>query len=165
MTSHIVMIPPGIARDDEAVAAQYVADRFSIWAFIFPVIWALWHKLWLEAIALAVTAGFIAVAGSSFGGTSGEIISVFAGLFVSALVGLESGTIRAAALRRRGWREVSIVDAQNADEAAIRFASDLGRQQQQVKPEAPVENPFGRRATQRRISIPATGLLTMPGDR
>ena len=48
MASWIVMQPPDRTRDADLA---FVRDGFSVFAFLVPPLWLLWHRLWIEAVA------------------------------------------------------------------------------------------------------------------
>lgn len=111
MSSHVVMELPG--RADETV---FVPDRFVLTAFIAPVLWLAWHRLWVEALA-ALAAGLALGAVGSF--HDGPVALL--GLLVGAYVGLEGSALRIAALERRGYRQAGIIEAANVAEAELRY--------------------------------------------
>lgn len=154
MASFVVMESP-----DRADAA-YVRDGFHFFAFLLPPVWLAWHRLWIEAaLTLAVMLGLGAV-GTLFGL---EAATPLLSLLVSIYVGLEAPALRLAALRRRGWHEVGVVDARSRDEAEIRhlYADD-------TQPAAPVmeaPRPAAGGAPARSMPAPALGLLSYPGAR
>jgi hypothetical protein len=97
----------------------FVRDGFSFWAFIAAPLWMLWHRLWLVLagyvlIAVIVIAGLAALRASP---TAFAVV----GLFIALFVGLESGTLRRLALRRRGWKNVGIVSGADLEDAERRF--------------------------------------------
>jgi len=49
MTAYLVLASPGAQIPDER--SVVIADRFAPWALIAPVIWLLFNRLWLEALA------------------------------------------------------------------------------------------------------------------
>ena len=157
MASFVVMESP-----DRADAA-YVRDGFHIFAFLLPPVWLAWHKLWIEA---AVTLAAMLALGA-LGAWSGlEAATPLLSFIVSIYVGLEAPALRLAALRRRGWHEAGVVDAQNWQEAEIRhlYAGDADA----AEPEAPVvEVPRASagNAPARLGGGPALGLLSYPGSR
>ena len=156
MKSFVVMEPPE-GGGEEAV---FVRDGFSIIALAFPLVWLLWHRLWIE------TAFYVAAAVTlySVGLLSGMALAApFLSFLLALYVALEGSAIRLAALHRRGWREVGIVDAQNRDDAELRWFYD--EEVPDTNGSAPVQaKPFGRPATQA-IGGPALGLLDYPGGR
>lgn len=165
MTSHVVMIPPYTPAGDRAVEAEYVADRFSVWAFVFPVVWALWHRLWLEAAILVLIGLGIGFAVARAGTAPVEVAGGIMTLLISILVGLESASLRVAALRRRGWSEAAIVNADNAEEAAIRFAVSAANVPGTAPASAvppPAFKPHPKSPADHR---PALGLLSIPDGR
>ena len=99
MASYVVMEPPGRGG---AARAELVRDRFTFLGFLFPPLWLLWHRLWIEAfVAVAVLLALGAL------GEAAGLGPVAAGLslLVSVYVGLEGPALRLNALRRRGFRE------------------------------------------------------------
>lgn len=124
MTSWVVMSPPSA----EDAPPEFVRDRFSLWAFLAPPLWFGWNRMWLEMVvaglvmlllpAIAVRLGF---------GTASPFLS----LLVSVYAGLESATLKLAALRREGWRDAGVYEADDLFEAETRYA------------DAPLSGPWG----------------------
>lgn len=156
MASYVVMEPPVRGSDDAVV----VRDGFYFLAFIVPLLWLLVHRLWIEALAvLAVTLSVAAAGSYVLAGPAGSIAALALNLFI----GLEASSLRLAALRRRGWRDWGVVEAENRDDAEIRYllraeaTGDLRRD---------TGNLHDRGATPTRrdetISGPALGMLAYP---
>ena len=86
-----------------------IADRFDLFALILPLIWALWHRLWL------VTGGMILLL------TIVALISPLAAspvLYGLALIfAFEGGAVRRFERRIWGWQEVGVVQAASAEGA------------------------------------------------
>jgi len=117
MAPYVVMEPPGRAGAGEAVL---VRDGFSWLAFFFPPLWLLWNRLWMEALAVFLLLGLLAALAEAAGlGPAGGAL----GLLVSLFVGLEGNGLRIAALRRRGWLEAGVVEAQTLADGEIRYAT------------------------------------------
>jgi hypothetical protein len=157
MASYVIFEPPGAPRPEDAV---FIRDGFHWLAFIVPFFWFLWHRLWLEAgLVFAAMTGLAALEGVE--GMPGIVAPV--SLLLSLGLGFEAPALWMAALRRRGWREWGVVEAEGRNEAAIRYLADAD-----VEPAAP--RPFGVPAasspeTGRRRSgaVPALGLFSYPG--
>jgi hypothetical protein len=121
MASWIVMEPPRgtPAPDDRDIA--FIRDGFSFLAFLFPPLWLLWHRLWIETAlafaALLLAGGLERVTGFAFA-------APFLSLIVSIFVGLEGNGLRIAALRRRGWNFVTVIEADDLYDAETRYAAD-----------------------------------------
>lgn len=117
MTSYVVMEPPaGAQRRGEALLLR---DGFSWLAFLVPPLWLLWHRLWIEALLAAMLLFAVSAAGEALG--LGEAWAL-AGVPVSLWFGLEGQALRISALRRRGWREWGVVQADDRDDADLRYA-------------------------------------------
>jgi hypothetical protein len=157
MAIYVVMEPPGASEDEAAERAIMVRDGFSLIAFILPLVWLFWHRLWIEGI-VAFVAG---VALMALGETTGF---AFAGaalsLLVSLFVALEGPALRIAALRRRGWREWGAVEGDSAAEAEIRYFAG-----EDEEPDAGSwsPTPTHRPAPGPTHVGPALGLLGYPG--
>jgi len=51
MKIYTVHIKPGMANASQRPV--FVREGFNIWAFLFTVLWALYHRLWLPALLMA----------------------------------------------------------------------------------------------------------------
>jgi hypothetical protein len=113
---YTVHLPPPSSDDPTPVL---VKEGFSWPGFFFGVIWALWHRLWIEAAALLAL--FIA-AGVIFDVTNlGEPVESVIMFAVALLVGLNGNDWRRESLRRRGYQEAGVVAGPDSDNALRRF--------------------------------------------
>jgi len=157
MASYLVLEPPG-NRPDKAEKALVVRDGFSLLALIMPLLWFLWHRMWLEALAFLclglLLAGLGALPGFSM------LASLFS-LFLYIFIGLEAQVFRVASLRRKGWEVWGVVEAANRDEAELRYAAEIAGAPVQrpaaATPSAPRIAPAGQRP-----SPAAFGLVDYP---
>jgi len=150
---YVVMEPP--KRAD----AVLVRDGFHLFGFLTPPIWLLWHRLWIEAIVAFAVAMVLAVVGEVAGlGFAGTLLS----LLVSVYVGIEGAALRIAALRRRGWREWGVVEADSFDDAEARYLFDAERLERDEprEPNPPAPRP---QSVPTRRPGPALGLFSYPG--
>lgn len=110
MTAYLVLASPGAQIPDER--SVVIADRFAPIAFFVPVIWLLFNRLWLEAIAAALV-----MAGATMlsGGLGQPALGLALSLALSLITALEGRGWRAAALQRRGWRLVDVIETDDAD--------------------------------------------------
>ena len=102
--------------------AVYVADRFSLIAFLVPLLWLLWHRLWIEAAVLAALAIVLAGLGNLMDLTG--LVVILPALLACVFVGFEGPMLRVAALKRRGWHEWGVVEAETRNEAETRHLLD-----------------------------------------
>ena len=159
MASFIVMERATGARpalDGASADSVIVRDGFHLLAFLVPVLWFLFHRMWIEALAAlalmmaiaaaATWAGFGAVApGGSF--------------LLSLLFGLEAPSLRLSALRRRGWRDWGVVEARSQADAEVRYLAEACSGPQDTPSAAPVS------VAPRPGPQPALGLFGYPGAR
>jgi Protein of unknown function (DUF2628) len=114
MASWIVMQSPDRRREADLA---FVRDGFSLFAFLLPPLWLLWHRLWVEAVltfaVLMLGAGLERLTG--FAAAMPLLVSIF--------IGLEGNGLRIAALGRRGWRDCGVVDADTLNDAETRYAA------------------------------------------
>jgi len=158
MASYLVLEPP--AATDKAEKAVIVRDGFSIPAFVLPLLWFLWHRMWLEALGFLVMGVLLAGLGTLPGFT---MLAPLLSVFLYVLIGLEAQALRIASLRRRGWREWGVVEAQNRDEAELRYAAEVGHYPAQ-RPVVPAgATPANRAAPSAPRAADATfGLIDYP---
>ena len=118
MASFVVMQPPAGRAD---ALPQFVRDGFSVWAFLLPPLWLARHRLWIEA-ALALGAALVVPAVAVKLGVG--LIATWLTALVGAFVALEGPALRLAALRRAGWTEEGVYDADTLDDAETRYAAE-----------------------------------------
>lgn len=156
MASYVVMEPK--REGAKAIDAVFIRDGFAFFAFLLPFVWLLWHRLWIEAalaLGAALLIGVLAEAGGY--GPYASLLS----LLVSIYVGLEGAALRIQALRRRGWRDAAVVEADSAAEAEIRYFAGLADDPE--IDDRPV--PHGDRSPVATAAPtgPALGLFSYPG--
>lgn len=116
---------------------RLVRDGFSVLALLFPVLWLLWHRLWLELVVYII---FL---------TAFSLSQPVLGIVMNALLGLyvafEGTNFLASKLTYHGWNEVDLVLAGNVEEAEARAFSRRtlpAKAPVHVKPDArPVVSP------------------------
>jgi hypothetical protein len=149
----------------EAERIVFVRDGFSFWAFIAAPCWMLWHRLWLVLVGYvlitAILIGGLAVLGAS------SAALVIVGLIIALLVGLESGTLRRLALRRRGWTNVGIVSGVDLEDAERRFFGAWLHKTPSANPADPAPPPLPAAPPPQRGAPPSEviGLFPEPGAR
>jgi hypothetical protein len=121
MSVYTVFAPP--LRATEATADPerfiFIRDGFYVWAFLFSVLWMLWHRLWLVLLIYVVVSAGLETA-LRFAGVSGPILALV-GFLLSFLVGIEAATLRRFKLVRRGWKNVGTVSGDDLEDAERRF--------------------------------------------
>jgi hypothetical protein len=121
MSVYTVHEPPLRAADalPDAERFVFVRDGFSFWAFLLAPLWMLWHRMWLVLAGYVAVSAVIELALAAV--DASQAVLVIVGLFISLLVGLESSTLRRFTLRRRGWKNVSVVSGDDLEDAERRF--------------------------------------------
>jgi hypothetical protein len=96
-----------------------IKEGFSWPAFLFSAAWALWHRLWLAALALLVGEAAVSAGALALGFDPGSQTAVSLGFAV--LVGLVANDLRRWSVARNGFVEVSVVGGRDLDAAVRRF--------------------------------------------
>lgn len=161
MASYVVMEPADAASGPGASSASravLVRDGFHFLAFLVPVLWLLFHRLWIEA--LLVIAATLALSG--LGSVAGlGAASPALTLLLSLYIGLEGSALKLAAMRRRGWRDGGIFEAENARDAEIRYVLALRHEEAaSVEKQAPMP---ASQTVPAQSQGPALGLFSYPG--
>lgn len=116
MASYIVLEPQDtMGASDKAV---FIRDGFSFGAFILPVVWLLFSKLWLEAVISLLVIAILGVIASLL--NAADIASYLA-MAVSLFIGAEFANWRIKRLLRKGYKEKTVIEARNSKEAEIRY--------------------------------------------
>lgn len=117
MTTYSVYLPSSLAytRANLAEKSRVISDQFSWGGFFVPLLWLLLNRLWLNALVLFAVEMGLTFGASRLGVPPG--VSFGIGLILMLMVGLEGRRWLCAALERRGYRLVTIVQAETDDEA------------------------------------------------
>lgn len=95
----------------------FVKDGFSWPALLIPLLWMLWHRLWLVLIVY-IAFGFTVAGIDRY---VDETLALLVGIAGALILGLEGNNLRRMALRARRWRDVGESFGRNLSEAEIRF--------------------------------------------
>src|SRR5688572_2930614 len=110
--AYTVHAPPGSddgARDAERIA--FVKDGISWPALFLPVLWILWHRLWLTLVWYVVF--MLAVAW--IGRLANDDVAAIVAVLGAVLFAIEANNIRRLSLISRGWRETGGSFGQNLE--------------------------------------------------
>jgi hypothetical protein len=95
------------------------------------------------------------------GGMQGIVAPI--SVLLSLGLGFEAPALRMAALRRRGWRERGVVEADGRDEAEIRYLADADTDMPASVPYPLSTAPAPTMPPRRPGAVPALGLFSYPG--
>lgn len=112
-TAHL---PPSSSDDPTPLL---VKEGFAWAAFFFGVLWALWHRLWIEAAALLALFLALGVIADSVGLTDPIQSAIM--LAIAVLIGFSGNDWRRESLRRRGYQEAGVVSGPDAENALRRY--------------------------------------------
>lgn len=125
MAIFAAMIPPGVRPSrlshEDADRIVFIKDGFSWPALILPILWILWHRLWL--VLLGYLAAAVAVEAAAL--TAGGPWAAISGVMFAILFGLEANNLRRWTLERRGWTFAAAMAGADRDEAEARFFAAL----------------------------------------
>lgn len=114
--------PAQKAGGDAEVLA--IASGFRWWAAIAPLLWLLWHRLWLGFALYMLFSLLLGVALAL--GDIAEPAATVIGLATSLLIGAGAADYRRWTLERRGWRLVAVQRADSATEAEELYIRNRG---------------------------------------
>jgi hypothetical protein len=124
MAAYSVFAPPlSQAGTAGGEGFRFIRDGFSWPAFILGPIWMLFHRLVLVVVLWLTVFLVLGAVTSLLGVSAGPAWLVF--LLLAFLIGLEASTLRSWTLKRRGWREIGIVVADELEAAERRFFDEL----------------------------------------
>jgi hypothetical protein len=121
MAIFAVFGPPQQDRETTAHALRFVIvrDGFSWRAFAFGPLWMLRHRMWLVLMLYVIFVGALMTA--MYFLQLSQTVQFVAVVLFAVLIGLESATLRRWTFQRRGWRDLGIVAAADANDAERRF--------------------------------------------
>lgn len=160
MTIYTVHAPPVSATGgmSEADRMIFVKDGFSWPAFLVPVVWMLYRRMWVVLCFYALYLVAIELAGRFLGAPTATALGLLGALFL----GFEGSTLLRWTLSRRRFTEKGVVEGSSREEAEIRFfqrsvgAASVGREAGSVAS-------FVQRAAQPNSSADIVGLFPTPG--
>jgi hypothetical protein len=118
MAVYTVFEPPpsgDLMRDADRVA--FVRDGFSWAAFLIPLVWLLWHRMWL-VLVLWIAVVVLVQWGASLLGAPAPLIAAVA---TALLMGFEASSLRRWTLERRRFRFAGVVAGADRSDCERRF--------------------------------------------
>ncbi|MGB8817537.1 MAG: DUF2628 domain-containing protein [Rhizobiaceae bacterium] len=122
MTRYIVMNERAEASGE---TIRFVRDGFHAFAFVLPVVWLLWNRLWLEAALAFAAMGICAAATNAFIPDALPAMSAMFKLAIGLLVALEGPAWLVADLERQGLVARDVVIGRSLHEAEEIVASKM----------------------------------------
>lgn len=112
------------SEDIEQRASElvFVKEGFSIFAFLVPLIWLLFNRMWWEAGAffgfVVILDGVLTLLGV------GPEINAAVSLLINVIFAFEARNLHRYALERKGYSMIAIASGRNLDEAEQRFFTE-----------------------------------------
>ncbi len=146
---------PDIAARAEKIV--FVKEGFAWLALVFPLVWLLYHRLWIVLAGFVVIVALLEVGVMSLG--LNEAVAVAATFALSGLFALQANDLRRWSLDRKGFAFVDLVSGRDRSECEQKFFTEwLSGQGAGLKP-AP------RKIAKRSKPVPAKTEKTSPaGD-
>ncbi len=130
MASYLILTPPE-GPDKNQDKTRFIRDGFSWWAFLFPTLWMLYHRLWLHAAAAFLLQG-IALELIRRPGFSAAGIAILVG--VRILAALEGPNAVYRRLVDTGWKTEGLVSAHNlATAEEIHFSGIEPKREENIR--------------------------------
>jgi len=104
------------ARSEKIV---FVREGVAMWALFFPLIWLLYHRMWLMMLAYLVVVFAIGALVSAAG--LPEMIGGLITMALSFLLALEGNDLRRWALARKGYTLADVTSGRDTAECEQRF--------------------------------------------
>lgn len=145
MASYSVHLPPDGDRD----GVRFLDDRLSLFAFLLPPVFLLWHRLWFAFGIYVLVVAAITIVGTAAGNVAGFFLSALPALY---LLIAGKGMVRSA-WEGRGWEQIATVEANSLDEAELRC---FGEEPAGPRPvDSPQHGQTGKAARLRPATVPA----------
>jgi hypothetical protein len=119
MTTYTVHAPPVSATGGRSEADRiiFVKDGFCWPAFLIPVIWMIYRRMWIVLCLYALFAVAIELSGRFLGVPTATALGFLGALYL----GFEGNTLRRWSLARRRFSERGVAEGRSLEEAEIRF--------------------------------------------
>lgn len=106
-------------RPDPADRVELVREGFSLFAFLFHVLWLLYNRLWIPAAGFVLLIGLLGYVGETFHLSQITISAVQ--LFLQLMLGFVACDVKGWNLARRGYRMTGVVAAETELHAQRRY--------------------------------------------
>jgi hypothetical protein len=156
VTVYSVYEPPVPATDviERADRLAFVREGFSWVALLMPLLWLVYHRMWIEfVVLLLVYIGLQLAFGSD---AQGQGLTAWAGLAISVLFAFEANDLRTASLERRGYRFAGVASGRDRIDAERSFFTEWLPQQEREARQTFTPPPLPRRGAEARTP-PARG--------
>ena len=153
MAMHVYTVhsPPGLSGVEAADRMRLIKDGISWPALFFPVLWLLWHRMWLPLLGYCLFIVLVAFLDAGLGETAATVVAVLG----NVLFALEANNLRRWSLARRSWRMVGECFGRGRSEAEIRFFHGEAGMAEPADPRPPRWAPVvGRRSRPGRSAVP-----------
>ncbi len=99
--------------------ATFIEEGFSLFAFMFNIFWALYHRMWLVAGGVFLVNSLLSYA--QLHGLLSAEGALIVNIGMLTIIGFEASDWYQAALKRRGYILLDIVSGPNMEQAQQRF--------------------------------------------
>lgn len=122
----------------------FVREGIAWWALFFPLIWLLYHRLWLVLVLYLAAVFAIGVAAELI--NIPEIVGGLVTMALSFLLALEGHDLRRWTLKRKGYALIDVTNGRDMAECEQRFFEDWlpgqkNRKSRQPLPARPADEP------------------------
>ena len=121
MTVYSVYEPPVPATEVIARAdgLAFVREGFSWVALLVPLLWLIYHRMWIEFVVLLLV--YIGLQLAFGGDAQGAELIAWASFAISVLFAFEANDLRTASLERRGYRFAGVASGRDRVDAERSF--------------------------------------------
>ena len=148
MTAYTVHEPDDAPADPalRADGVAFVKEGVAWWALFLPVIWMLYHRMWIVlAIFVALLLGIHVVLALA---SIGDPVAFLCTLTVSILFAVQANDLRRWTLERRGYRMTGAVSGDGLEDCELKYFSSL------TADEAPAASALTQIQTQTATGLP-----------
>jgi hypothetical protein len=100
--------------------SRFIREGVNFFALVVPLIWLVWHRLWLALLAYVAVMIAIGLAGRVMGGVGAILLSALPGLYLF----VEGNELLRNRLSRSGYTLADVVEGDNVRDAEIRYFTD-----------------------------------------
>lgn len=137
VTVYSVYEPPVPATDVSARADRmaFVREGFSWVAFLVPLLWLIFHRMWIEFVVLLLV--YIALHLAFGSDPQGQTLTTWVSFAIAVLFAFEANDLRTASLERRGYRLVGVASGRDRVDAERSFFARWLPEQERTVPMTP----------------------------